>query len=101
MRLLTEWVLEHRGVERRIQLFSGDLSSIPLDEAVDVLIVSAFRNDYYPTDESLIGALYRKGVSVYDLSEEKERDMREEFACWLSRRLEGKWSARRFLNQLL
>jgi hypothetical protein len=73
--------------KKRIELYQGDLTNLKQDEAVDVLIVSAFPNDYTPTPSSLIGALQKKGVSVAQLATKKEIDLREVFSCWLSQEI--------------
>jgi TIR domain len=70
--------------DRLIQLYYGDLTRIPPEEAVDLLVVSAFPGDYFPTPTSLIGALDRAGVSVAELSREMAEDLRSEYGCWLS-----------------
>lgn len=70
---------------KSIELLQGDLTDSDPQHPFDLLIVSAFPNDYIPTSGSLIGALYRKGLSVGRLANEKELDLRTHFSCWLSR----------------
>ena len=74
----------HGSEESRFELYQGDLSAMPPEEAVDVLVVSAFPDDYTPTPRSLVGGLADKGVSLAELAEKKAVDLRENYACWLS-----------------
>jgi TIR domain len=73
------------GQHKRIELYQGDLTSLSAAEGFDLLVVSAFPGDYFPTSSSLIGALYRKGLSVEKLANNKDVDLRSSFSCWLSR----------------
>jgi hypothetical protein len=62
MRLI-DTILIHGKEGKRIELHQGDLTELSPDEAVDLLVISAFPNDYTPTNTSLVGALNRKGLS--------------------------------------
>lgn len=84
MILLDTLKVYHGAEERLVELYQGDLTRLKPDEVVDVLVVSAFPNDYIPTPTSLIGALYWKGVSVGQLARSKAVDLRQTFSCWLS-----------------
>jgi hypothetical protein len=97
MRLLAELVIDRNKGSRRIQLLHGDLSRIPPEHAVDVLVVSAFPNDYIPTSSSLIGALHRSGLSVRNLAYDKEVDLRGQFSCWLSKPVPSTFNFHRLL----
>ncbi|WP_166823026.1 toll/interleukin-1 receptor domain-containing protein [Thalassoroseus pseudoceratinae] len=88
MELIDTITVRHQEHERHVMLYVGDLSSIPQHESVDLLIVSAFPNDYIPTRTSLIGALNRKGISIAQLARDKEVDLRKFSSCWLSRPIE-------------
>lgn len=87
MELLESIVIEHKSGNKYIKLYHGDLTAIPKNEAVDLLVISAFPNNYIPTSTSLIGALHDKGLSVAQLAQEKEADLRSAFSCWLSKDL--------------
>jgi len=73
--------------KRTISFWLGNPADIVPDDPVDMIIVSAFRNDYTPTKWSIIGALDRKGLSVADLAKDKAVDLRDTTGFWLSRRL--------------
>jgi len=75
----------HGAKPRRIELLQGDLTDLGADEGFDLLVVSAFPDDYLPTRTSLIGALHRKGLSVAALAQDKSVDLRDNFSCWLSK----------------
>lgn len=72
---------------KKLQLLRGDLTQIPENHKVDVLVLSAFPNDYIPTQSSLIGALFSTGLSVEMLADDKEKDLRMQFHCWLSKEI--------------
>ncbi len=69
---------------RSIGLYVGDLTALPVEAEVDILVVSAYPGDYYPTRRSLIGWLHRRGISVAKLARSKAEDLRLDFGCWLS-----------------
>jgi hypothetical protein len=85
MDMREEWTFDQDGRSRRIELFHGDILQLTPRDEIDVLVVSAFPNDYSPTPRSLIGALATEGISVSQLARSKEADLREDFSCWLSR----------------
>lgn len=89
MELLDKISIRATGDAKTVELWQGDLTDMPPEEAVDVLVVSAFPDDYYPTHSSLIGTLYERGVSVADLAEHKEEDLRTNFGCWMSHEIEN------------
>lgn len=84
MRLIETLPVRHRDGDRRIELLVGDLSDIPVEHAVDALVVSAFQGNYAPLPRTLIGALNDRDLSVADLALHKEVDLRDFSACWLS-----------------
>jgi len=81
-----------------IQLYFGSVTKLERKDKVDVLVVSAFPDDYSPNPASVIGALQRElGISVGALSKNKEEDLRQLLACWWSHPLPDKCSYERIL----
>jgi len=84
MQILDSITLDSGGRKSTIELCQGDLTNLPAEEKVDLLVVSAFPDDYTRTPRSLIGALGRRGISVGELAQNKAVDLRSAFSCWLS-----------------
>jgi ADP-ribosyl-[dinitrogen reductase] hydrolase len=87
MQALETIIVDGLRRDRVIEVLEGDLTKLPPGNRFDVLVVSAFPNDYAPTPGSLIGSLHGRGLSVERLSIDKEFDLRSGFSCWLSRRI--------------
>jgi hypothetical protein len=87
--LLDSLTINKGEEERSLELWYGDLTQIPPNEAVDVLVVSAFPNDYSPMPRTLIGNLSEMGISVKELSKDKLFDLRDSCSCWLSKKIES------------
>jgi len=100
MQLLDSLDIERSGEKRTIELWHGDLTDMPVGQAVDVLIVSAFPNSYYPLKGTLIGALQEKGVSVKTLAQDKQEDLRAACHCWLSKEVTAAASGIQFKHIL-
>lgn len=84
MELLESIPVERNGVQRRIEVWHGDLTQLGTGPRFDYLVVSAFPHNYAPTPDSLVGALHRSGVSIEALSQSKDQDLRQTFACWMA-----------------
>jgi hypothetical protein len=88
--------LDDLSEKHSIELYHGNLTDLPYNECVDVLVISAFPNDYTPTPRSLIGSLDKNGISVKALARDKLEDKRASSYCWISRPLEMEIPERRF-----
>ncbi len=84
MKLLDRIVIPSESGDRTVELYHGDLTDMPPQHSVDVLVVSAFPDTYGASAGTLIGALKKKGISVKNLAKSKASDMREQFSCWMS-----------------
>lgn len=98
MKLIDHITVYHNSEPRFIQLYQGDLTQLSEQDAVDILVVSAFPGDYNPIPGTLIGALsHHKNVSVGNLAKDKEADLRDSFSCWLSKEVTSQANFRRIL----
>lgn len=67
---------------KTIKVFCGDITVLP--ERVDLIVCSAFKNDYATTSSSLIGSLHRKcGISVAYLSQTPSLNLKD-LGIWVS-----------------
>eukprot|EP00794_Sanderia_malayensis_P007284 gene7284-8097_t len=81
-----------------IDFVYGSVTKLEKKDEVDVLVVSAFPNNYQETPYSVIGALKRDlGLVMGDLAKDKEEDLRNIFSCWWSKELPSQYSYRRIL----
>jgi hypothetical protein len=87
MQLIRRLTVSDGRQDRQIGLYAGDLARIPAGQAVDLLVVSAFPDSYRPLPGTLIGALQQRGLSLARLAADKEHDLRQVSAFWLSRPL--------------
>jgi hypothetical protein len=75
--------------DKHIEIYQGDLTDMIFQEAVDVLVVSAFPNSYLPLPGTMIAALDKKDISMRELSQRKAFDLRENFSCWMSEEIQS------------
>jgi hypothetical protein len=85
MKLLSQINIHREQDDAVIQLLQGDLTAIPQMHEVDILVVSAYPNNYEPYPKTLMAALYNKGVIVGEMAKNKEIDLRPQLGCWLSK----------------
>lgn len=71
--------------EKTIQVYNCNILDFP--EPIDILAVSAFVHGYSPTRGTVLGALDSVGISVRDLANQPEIDLRSLCNVWLSRQI--------------
>ncbi|QEC69555.1 toll/interleukin-1 receptor domain-containing protein [Panacibacter ginsenosidivorans] len=88
MILLSQITIARENADTSIQLLQGDLTAIPKEHTADILVISAYPNDYSTADpQTLMSALYNNGIVVADLAKDKEIDLLANLNCWLSKPL--------------
>ena len=94
-------ITQPANTEAHIQLLYGDLTALTPEQNVDILIVSAFPNDYNALPGSLFYYFDQKGFSVAKLAENKLHDFRSSLSCWISQTLSKDDQAKFNFKQLL
>jgi len=67
---------------KEFELIQCDITALPFE--VDLLSVSAYKNNFSPTSRSVIGHLFRKGINVEQLSKRPYLDFRDSLGVWVS-----------------
>ena len=87
-----EYAFFQDGVKKKTRLQIGDICSS--EEEFDILVCSAFKNDYAATARSLIGALWlQRKISVSALAADPAIDLKE-YRCWLSNTIDDNFIQR-------
>lgn len=87
MELLSRIIVNRPVTDATIQLLQGDLTALPKEHQADILVISAFPNDYTPMPGSLMCALKEKGIDVGEMAKDKAVDLVSQLGCWLSKPL--------------
>ena len=82
-------ILGQDGKPKSLEVWLGDVTAPIGLHNPDLLVISAFPEDYTPTDGSVIGRLSHLGINVYAEARSKKYDWRESWNCWVSRPLQG------------
>lgn len=72
---------------KEFELVQGDITNLPFN--VDLLCLSAFKNDYTPTPRSIIGQFYKKDIDVGAQSKKPYLDFRESLGIWVSNKFDN------------
>lgn len=101
MELLSKITIHRENDDAAIQLLQGDLTTIPPEHTTDLLIVSAFPNNYDPVPKTLMAALFNKGIDVGEMAKNKEIDLTSQLGCWLSKPLRNEQQKQFNFKQIL
>lgn len=85
--LLERITLPDGATTRSVSLYEGDLTAIPPAHRCDLLVISAYPDNYDPVPGTLVAGLEEAGLKVADLAAAKLHDMRPSTGFWLSRDL--------------
>lgn len=85
--LLDSITCQHQtGNHTSFEFHIGDILEISLQTPNDLLVISAFPNDYSVSNKSVIAQLHKRfHISVRKLALDKELDLRKRWQCWISK----------------
>ena len=75
------------GFQHSLELLVGDVTQASPDAPVDLLAISAFPDEYWPSPGTVIHRLSERGISVSRLAESKAYDWRKGWQCWITDRI--------------
>ncbi|MCA1758844.1 MAG: hypothetical protein LC658_03660, partial [Bacteroidales bacterium] len=101
MKLLSQITVQRQQNHATIQLLHGDLTAIPKEHSADILVVSAYPGNYEPYKDTLMAALFNKGIVVAEMAKNKEIDLRKQLGCWLSKPLSQEQQKQFHFKQIL
>ena len=82
MDTITEACIDTPYGIKTVSVQVGDIRD--LREPLDIMTISAFHNNYYPTRGTLLGALHDYDIDTYRLSQHPSIDLRHLCGIWLS-----------------
>lgn len=74
--------LNNQSGQTEIKIINDDLDNI--ESRYDILVCSAYKNDYIPIKRTVIGKLRKMGINVAKLSAEPQIDCKD-FGVWISK----------------
>jgi hypothetical protein len=77
--------IDTAGRERYLEMWLGDIVSSQFGAPIDLLVISAFPNDYSAVPGSVIRRLGELGLHVAAAAADKVRDFRTNWHCWVGR----------------
>ncbi|KAK6181428.1 hypothetical protein SNE40_009276 [Patella caerulea] len=99
LKSLNKIVLPTRQGNCVVEFMCGDITKLPMEDKVDIVMVSAFPNNYSLSGRhTLMSALYHNlDLCVATLSRKKDVDLRRNFSCWVSSPLPDRLPYRRLV----
>jgi hypothetical protein len=80
-------ILGPRSEPKRLEIWLGDVTARVGPTAADLLVISAFPDDYIPVPGTVVERLLQLGINVESEAASKAQDWRKAWNCWVSRPL--------------